>query len=333
MIEFKNVNKIYVRQNTPFHALRQINFIVQKKEIFGIIGKSGAGKSTLLRCANGLEHPSEGAVHINGQCLTTFSAQALRAARRKIGMIFQHFNLLQSRNVFDNIALPLELEGLPPIKIKARVNTLLQLTDLEAQAKQYPHQLSGGQKQRVAIARALANEPNILLCDEATSALDPNSTQVILQLLKKINIEFGITILLITHEMEVIKTICDKVAVIADGQIVETQNAIGLFLNPQTQQAKALVKKSLNIPDRSLHDGTLVRIAYQGEVTSKPIIASLIKDYGVTVNILQGHIETIQNQIVGEMIVEITGSSDSITQSLNFLKENNLSIEIINHDK
>lgn len=342
MISIRNLSKFY---KTPYHeivALKEINLEVKPKEVFGIIGRSGAGKSTLIRCVNMLERPSTGNIMLEGTCLTTMTARELRQARRQMGMIFQHFNLLQSRNVFDNIALPLELARTPSAEIQKRVNELLEVTELTYNKKQYPSQLSGGQKQRVAIARALANSPKVLLSDEATSSLDPQSTLSILELLRSINREMGITILLITHEMDVIKALCDRVAVIAQGEIIEQSDVIELFTKPKTKVAIDLVKAAsrVEIPPavkavlamKSLENtGTILKIAYHGASASQPIISYLIQQYRIMINILQGYIETIQGQIVGVMIVEAEGSKENIELSIQFLKDNGLQVEILGY--
>lgn len=342
MITIRNLSKYYQVQDQSVLALKNINLEVKSKEIFGIIGRSGAGKSTLIRCVNGLEKPSDGKVLIEGVCLTTMSPLELRDARKQMGMIFQHFNLLSTRTVRENIALPLELCRAPKSTIENRVNELLELTELGNHQYQYPSQLSGGQKQRVAIARALATSPKILLSDEGTSSLDPRSTASILELLRNINQELGITILLITHEMDVVKTICDRVAVIDRGEIVEERPVIELFTNPQSLVAQDLVKASsrMEIP-RALKDllsanatkdsGTILRIAYHGESASEPIISYLIQQYRIIINILQGYIETIQNQIVGVMIVEIVGDKENVDKSISFLERNGLHVEILGY--
>lgn len=342
MISIKNLSKSYRLRHQTIRALHNINLEVKAKEIFGIIGSSGAGKSSLIRCVNRLENPTEGNVLIAGQCLTKMNASELRAARRQMGMIFQHFNLLQSRNVFDNIALPLELIRTPSHLIRARVNELLELTGLTQHSKQYPSQLSGGQKQRVAIARALANSPKVLLSDEATSALDPKSTHSILELLRNINQELGITILLITHEMDVIKSICHRVAVIDQGEIIESGKVVDLFIHPQTTVARELVNASARIEiPRAIKEllqqnapkqgGAILKIAYQGDLASQPILSYLIQQYRIVINILQGYIETIQEQIVGVMIVEVIGENDNIEKSIAFLERNQLQVEILGY--
>jgi D-methionine transport system ATP-binding protein len=342
MISIRNLSKYYKINHQEILALKDINLDVKPQEIFGIIGRSGAGKSTLIRCVNMLERPSSGNILIEGTCITTMDAAQLREARRQMGMIFQHFNLLHSRNVLENIALPLELSGAPKEQIKSRVEELIDLTELSNHAKQYPNQLSGGQKQRVAIARALANSPKVLLCDEATSSLDPQSTHAILELLRSINHELGITILLITHEMDVVKTLCHRVGVIHHGEIIEQSEVIELFTNPKTQVAKDLVKASsrMEVPrvikemlqTNANHDsGTILRIAYHGDSASQPIIGYLIQQYRINVNILQGNIETIQDQIVGVMIIEIRGDRVSVEKSIVFLERNGLHVEILGY--
>lgn len=348
MISIRNLSKYYKTPYQEITALSSIDLQVKPKEIFGIIGRSGAGKSTLIRCVNMLERPSTGSVMLEGTCLTTMNAAELREARKQMGMIFQHFNLLQSRNVFDNIALPLEFAGLSKTEIKSRVHSLLELTELTHHVKQYPSQLSGGQQQRVAIARALANSPKVLLSDEATSALDPQSTLSILKLLKSIQSELGLTILLITHEMDVVKAICDRVAIIDKGCIIEQSEVYQLFTQPRTKIAQDLVKASIRmeIPkpikerlrqkstqnyDAGMQISTLIRVAYHDEAASQPIISYLIQQYRVLVNILQANIETIQNHTVGVMMVEIQGEREQVEKGTQFLKENGLKIEMLGY--
>ena len=245
MIRLEGIQKIFYKRKAEIHALKGIDLPIEQGDIYGIIGYSGSGKSTLVRCINLLERPSQGKVWYKDEDITQFSENQLIPYRRKMGMIFQQFNLLSSATVFKNIAYPLELAGLPTAAIEAKVNSLLQLVDLMEKKHEYPVNLSGGQKQRVAIARALATDPEVLLCDEATSALDPKTTRSILALLKRINLELGITIVLITHEMDVVKSICNKVAVISDGLIVERNTVVELFENPQTEIAKELLNPSV----------------------------------------------------------------------------------------
>ncbi len=342
MIAIRNLSKYYGFGANRIDALKNINLDVKIGEIYGIIGRSGAGKSTLLRCVNRLETPSEGTVFVNKLNLTMMSDPDLRLARKQIGMIFQHFNLLESRTVFENISLPLELIDLPKAEIKSRVNKLLHLTELKRHQKHYPNQLSGGQKQRVAIARALATSPKVLLCDEATSALDPRSTQAILDLLKSINTELNISIMLITHEMDVIKEICHSVAVLHEGEIIEQGPVLDVFTDPQTQVAKEFIKTStrMDIP-KSLrkilkpkfeeNDTRLIRISYRGRATSQPIIGYLISHFKLTINIIQANIETIQEETVGVLVVEVSGTEHDFQQGLIFLNNNQLHIEIIGY--
>jgi D-methionine transport system ATP-binding protein len=342
MIELNNVSKAYGFGPDRIEALKNIHLAVRKGEIFGVIGRSGAGKSTLIRCINMLELPSSGGVVVNKLNLTGMNEYHLRLARRQIGMIFQHFNLLTSRNVYQNISLPLELTGYSKEAIHIRVQELLALTELTRHKHHYPSQLSGGQKQRVAIARALATSPKVLLCDEATSALDPRSTQAIFELLRSINQELGITILLITHEMDVVKAICNQVAVLDNGEIIEQRPIIELFTDPQTKVAKELLKASsrLEIP-RTLRrtmrahagpdSGMILRISYHGDATSQPIIGFLIQHYRITINIVQANIESIQEQTVGIMIVEISGAQENLKKGIIFLEKNDLHVEILGY--
>lgn len=342
MISIEHLSKTYTVHGQTITALKDINLSVAPKEIYGIIGRSGAGKSTLIRCVNLLERPNSGRVMMEGICFTTMNRGSLLKARRQMGMIFQNFNLLQSRTVAQNIALPLELAGTSRAHIRARVNELLALVHLESHDKHYPSQLSGGQKQRVAIARALATSPKILLCDEATSALDPQSTQSILALLRSINQALGITIMLITHEMDVIKTLCDRVGILHAGELIEERPVIELFTDPKTDLAKDFVRtsarmhlpdflKDILVPTPIPNGGTILRIAYHGGSASQPILSHLIKHYPITINILQGNIETIQNQIAGIMIVEIKGSPESVASSCDFLTQHGLHIEILGY--
>ncbi len=342
IITIRNLSKYYGFGTDRIEALKNINLDIKIGEVFGIIGRSGAGKSTLIRCVNMLETPSEGSVFVNKLNLTVMTDIELRRARKQIGMIFQHFNLLESRTVFENISLPLELIGATKTEIKSRVNELLALTELKRHQKQYPNQLSGGQKQRVAIARALATSPKVLLCDEATSALDPRSTQTILDLLKSINKELNITVMLITHEMDVVKEICQSVAVLHDGEIIEQGAVLDIFTNPQTQVAKDFIKTStrMDIP-KSLrrmlkpkpedNDSRLIRISYRGSATSQPIIGYLISHFKLTINIIQANIETIQDETVGVLVVEVSGTEDNFQQGLIFLNRNQLNVEIIGY--
>ncbi|HHU31199.1 MAG TPA: methionine ABC transporter ATP-binding protein [Clostridia bacterium] len=340
MIEIKELKKIYGHGKNKVVALDGIDLNIKPGEIFGIIGLSGAGKSTLIRCLNMLEKPTKGKVIIDGFDLTSLSGDQLRSVRRRIGMIFQHFNLLWSRTVADNIAFPLEIAGEKDKgKIEARVNELLDLVDLSDKANAYPAQLSGGQKQRVGIARALANNPKVLLCDEATSALDPQTTGSILELLANINKKLGITMVIITHEMAVIKAICDKVAVIEDGKIVESGPVFDLFTNPHTKTARRFIStiNSTELPDVILErqkisrgHSKLIRISFIGSSAGEPIISDMIQKFNIKANILYGNIDHIKNNIFGTLTVQLIGADSNTSQALTYLEGLGLKVEVIN---
>ncbi len=344
MIEIQNLKKEYLSKYARHIALKNVNLSIKDGEIFGIIGKSGAGKSTLIRCINLLEQPTEGHIFINDEDITKLSQDKLRKARQKIGMIFQHFNLLSSRTVFDNIAFPLELQHVSKAKIHAKVNELLNLVGLEQKAQAYPDELSGGQKQRVAIARALACDPVALLCDEATSALDPETTDQILQLLKELNHKLNLTIILITHEMDVIRKICDQVAIIDDGSIQETGTVTELFLNPKTAIAKSFTEKSmhLNLPDEikdKLHKDPyaaldltpVIKMTFLGDSITTPVIAELNSKFKIACNIIQANIERIQSQSVGVTICHMLGEKEYWEKALSFLHQQQIKIEVIGY--
>lgn len=345
MINLNAIEKTYPGSSGPVHALKGVSIQVGSGEIFGVIGKSGAGKSTLIRCINMLEKPTSGTVFVDGQELSAMSERDLREARKKIGMIFQHFNLLSSRTVYDNIAFPLELAGWDKKKIEEAVLPLLELVGLTEKRNQYPSQLSGGQKQRVGIARALASRPKVLLCDEATSALDPQTTQSILELLKSINQKLGLTIVLITHEMQVIKQICDRVAVIEDGLIIEQGPVIDLFAKPETTTTREFIRTIINydLPDIfgntkfspvPLADSSLVvRVSFLGEAAKDPIIASLIRQCNVDVSILFGNIDHIQSIPFGTLIIEVCGEAQQIQNGLQYLSARDLGVEVIGYVK
>ncbi|CEO89156.1 methionine ABC transporter ATP-binding protein [Syntrophaceticus schinkii] len=338
MIEVNNLTKIFYTPSQKIVALDDVSLYVEKGEIFGIIGLSGAGKSTLIRCINMLEKPTKGSVVIDGIEITALEPQELRSARQKIGMIFQHFNLLSSRNVFDNVIFPLEIAGVPRKNASKRVEELLDLVGLTDRANSYPSQLSGGQKQRVGIARALANSPKLLLSDEATSALDPQTTRSILDLLKDINRRFNLTILLITHDMNVIKETCDRVAVIDDSRIVEVGRVIDIFSNPQTATSRSFISNVINreIPDQLLQrpaDQTsdiikrVIRVSFIGESAGKPLISSMIKKFDVDANILYGNIDRIKDTPFGYLTLELTGTPDQVAEGLDYLNEHGLEVE------
>ncbi|MGO2415917.1 MAG: methionine ABC transporter ATP-binding protein, partial [Cobetia crustatorum] len=296
----------------------------------------------LIRCVNLLERTTAGSIIVDGQELTALDESALRSARHQIGMIFQHFNLLSSRTVFANVALPLELAGISKAEIRKRVEPLLELTGLSDKTAQHPAQLSGGQKQRVAIARALASRPKVLLCDEATSALDPQTTASILELLKDINTKLGLTILLITHEMEVVKSICDQVALISDGELVEIAPVGDFFTAPQTHLGREFLNDFLQLePPRALverletmpgpHTHPVVRLAFSGDAVSTPLISRLARECQVDVSILQAKVESIQERTLGLMITELMGDSHQTQQALDYLESHDLKVEVLGH--
>lgn len=322
MVELKNIEKIYPN---GFHALKNINLRVEGGEIYGIIGFSGAGKSTLIRIINLLEAPSSGEVIVNGKNLASLSARELRTERQKIGMIFQHFNLLTSKSVFENIAFALEIAGWERSAIKARVAELLELVDLSDKAQSYPSQLSGGQKQRVAIARALANHPHLLLCDEATSALDTKTTKSILALLKSIQARLNLTIILITHQIDVIRAICDKMCVISNGKIVESGAVEDIFIAPQNDITKELIAflppaKDENLA-RLLDDKSDVyRVIFTGSDAHKPLISQMVRQFGVDVNILRGSIDEVQSTELGHLVIKMLGNEVQKSNAIEWLK-------------
>lgn len=343
MIDLQNVEKTYFSKNGDVHALKKTNLHINAGEIFGIIGLSGAGKSTLIRCINMLETPTAGKVFVDGQELTAMRNSELRKARQNIGMIFQHFNLLASRTVYDNIAFPLEIQGIDKAVIKQKVEPLLELVGLTDRRDHYPSQLSGGQKQRVGIARALASNPKILLCDEATSALDPQTTKSILELLRDINKRLNLTIVMITHQMQVVKDICDRVAVIEHGSIIEEGSLLELFTNPQTATTKefistinnvelpAILKKTKIFPDYQPNTTPIIRISFIGNSAGDPLISTLIKNYSVDVNIIYGNIDSIKDTPYGTMVVELSGTKDNMETAISYLQERNLKIEVLGY--
>lgn len=338
MIELINVSKAFYGHK----VLDNINLKVAPGEVFGIIGSSGAGKSTLVRCVNMLERPNEGTVVVAGKNLSQMNDRQLREERKHIGMIFQHFNLLASRSVYDNIALPLKMSGFSRKQIDKEVQPLLELTGLLDKKNFYPNQLSGGQKQRVAIARALANKPRVLLSDEATSALDPQTTHSILQLLKDINQNLGLTILLITHEMDVVKEICHHLAILEAGSIIEQAEVLEFFSRPKTQIAKQFIRSSLQhtLPDiiqkRLSHEkvpnsDTLLRLSFVGSVAQEPLIAHLVQNYQVDINILQANIEVIRDEIIGVMLIQANCDDNALKKSIDFLESKGVYVEVIGY--
>lgn len=309
-IKIRDLNKFYAGQDQKIHALKNINLDIPQGKIFGIIGKSGAGKSSLLRTLNGLESISEGSIHIHQQNLAELSHAELIQTRQRIGMIFQHFNLMSAKTVWDNVALPLKIAQVNKAEIETRVNEVLALVGLSNKAYNYPSQLSGGQKQRVGIARALVHHPEILLCDEATSALDPESTSVVLSLLKKINHELGITIVLITHEMQVIREICDQVVVIEHGEIVESGQVWFVFSKPEQKITQELLNlEQLDLPfslvDEPQSDSThsILKLRYETDPKNSPDLVQVFQAFEASVHLYQSHIDSIQNHLVGTLIV------------------------------
>ncbi|XOQ16986.1 MAG: D-methionine transport system ATP-binding protein [Sporanaerobacter sp.] len=334
LIRVENLSKVYKNNNEEVYALKNINLEINSGEIFGIIGLSGAGKSTLIRCLNRLEEPTEGKIFIDDTEITNLNKKDLRNIRSEIGMIFQHFNLLSSKNVYENIAFPLELEGKNKKEINERVKTLLRYVDLEDKKLSYPSQLSGGQKQRVAIARALANNPKLLLSDEGTSALDPKTTKSILQLLNRIRKEFGLTIVLITHQMEVIKDICDRVAIIENGEIIELDTVEEVFANPKTKTASEFVSNlKTNIEEEIKYEkkpeSKLVRLGFLGENSKKPIVSNMIKNFDIDVNILSGNINELMTTSIGNLTVELLGKDEEIDRAIQWLTKENIRLEVI----
>lgn len=342
MIKLSNINKVFQQGNRSIQALTDISLHVPAGQIYGVIGASGAGKSTLIRCVNMLERPTSGQVIVDGQDLTAMPEKLITKARRGIGMIFQHFNLLSSRTVFDNIALPLELDNTPKEKIKERVNELLDLVGLMDKKEAYPANLSGGQKQRVAIARALANSPKVLLCDEATSALDPATTRSILELLKDINRRLGLTILLITHEMDVVKRICDQVAVISGGQLIEQDKVSEVFSHPKTPVAQAFIQSTLiiDIPEdykeRMSIESTdglspLVKLEFTGQSVDAPLISMVVRKFDIDINILSSQIDYAGGVKFGVMLAELHGINGGIESTIEFLKEHHVKVEVLGY--
>lgn len=342
MIQLENVSKIFNKGKEAIHALSGINLSIPAGQIFGVIGHSGAGKSTLIRMVNLLERPSSGSIIVNEQNLTTLSGKKLTHARRQIGMIFQHFNLLSSRTVFENIALPLELEGISSAEKTARITKLLELVGLSDKTHAYPSELSGGQKQRVAIARALANNPQVLLCDEATSALDPETTRSILSLLKEINQQFNLTILLITHEMEVVKQICHHVAVISEGKLIEQAPVSELFSNPQTDVARNFIHSSLNltIPDdyqarlssiSSEDKCPLIKLEFTGQSVDAPLLSQVTHLFNVNTNIISAQMDCVGGVKFGFLLTEVQGNTNDIEKAIQFLIQHHVKVEVLGY--
>ena len=332
-ILIQDVSKTFETKDGSVQALKHVSLSIETGDIYGIIGMSGAGKSTLVRCMNFLEVPSEGNVLIDGKSLSEFSPKELRKEREKIGMIFQHFNLLMQKNVLENICFPLYIQGKKKTEARARAMELLEIVGLADKAKAYPAQLSGGQKQRVAIARALASDPQILLCDEATSALDPQTTSSILELLQDINQKFGITIVIITHQMSVVREICTHVAIMKDGEVKEQGLVEEIFSHPKSQVAKELISKdsgndveSKKLTQSEIQDGEIVRIVFSENSAFEPVIANLILTFHEPVNILKANTKNVGGVAKGEMILQFMSDSTNVPEMKKFLTERGLEI-------
>lgn len=341
MIKLQNISKVFGSGEGQVHAIDDVTLSIEKGEIFGIIGFSGAGKSTLVRCINLLEVPTGGKVIVDSKELTTLSPRELRSARKGIGMIFQHFNLMPSRTVFGNVAFPLRGSSLNREDKEKKVRELLRLVDIEDKENAYPNQLSGGQKQRVAIARALANDPKVLLCDEATSALDPQTTKSILQLLKKVNKQLGITVVVITHEMAVIKEICGRVAVMEKGKVVEEGEVFSIFANPREPVTRDFIRTTSNLhkiegllaensPVTRLKPGEMiVRLSYVEKNVSEPLISTVSRTFDIDLNIIFSDIEIVQDAPIGGTVAIMSGERNQIELAMEYLAEKNVGVEVI----
>lgn len=346
MIQLDNIHLSYPGAQGAVHALRGVSLQVAPGEVFGVIGRSGAGKSSLVRTINLLNRPTQGTVTVAGHSLTTLSASGLRQARRDIGMIFQHFNLLSSRTVYDNVALPLELAGLSPRDIQARVLPLLELVGLGALGDRYPAQISGGQKQRVGIARALANKPKVLLSDEATSALDPETTRAILALLQQINRELGLTVVLITHQMQVIKQVAHRVAVLDAGRVVESGETLAVFSRPQQEVTRSLlddvtprdlpaavlerVRALLGARDNA-SSVSLLRLVFAGEGADQPLLSELVHRFGLNLNIVHGQVDEVQGCPFGSLAVVARGAAEQLQAAIGHLRGAGILVQEVSH--
>ena len=345
MIRLENVSKTFTDSNKEVHAVNNVSLTINDGDIFGIIGFSGAGKSTLVRCINLLEKPTVGKVFVDDAEITALSGKELRKARKKIGMIFQHFNLMPSRTIFGNVAYPLRGSGLSKEEIKEKVHHLLELVGISEKDNAFPSQLSGGQKQRVAIARALANDPNILLCDEATSALDPQTTKSILNLLQQLNQTLGITVVVITHEMAVVKEICNRVAVMDHGDVVEEGEVFHVFASPKEPLTRSFIKTTSNLqkieeliaadsPVVATKKGELiVRLSYVEKNTSEPLISTVTQKFGIILNIVFADVEIVQNAPIGGTVAIVSGEGSRIDEALQYLRDKNVGVEVIKDDR
>ncbi|MDO4940344.1 MAG: ATP-binding cassette domain-containing protein [Erysipelotrichaceae bacterium] len=321
MIKVSHLTKTYETKDIKVEALKDVSFEVNDGEIYGIIGLSGAGKSTLIRCLNRLEKPNSGSIEIDGDKLEELSEKELRLKRRKIGMIFQSFNLLMQSNVIDNVCFPMTIAGINKKEAKSKALEYLKVVGLENKANAYPSQLSGGQKQRVAIARVLASNPEILLCDEATSALDPETTKQILTLIKDINQKYNITVFIITHQMSVIQEICNRCAVLENGELVEENTVDELFRNPKTDAAKRLIFNTTNKASK-LYGGKLLRIAFEETNSLDPVIANMILEFKQPVSILQSDISLIHGRSKGQMLIQLPVDEKIANQMIDYLAKN-----------
>ncbi len=332
MIEIKDVSKVYRTKRKEVTGVDRVNLTINDGEIFGIVGYSGAGKSSLLRCINLLEQPTSGEILVDGQNLMKLTGKNLRQARLKIGMIFQHFYLIEQKTVGENIEFALKAANVSKEQRNERIEALLKMVGLENKRDVFPGQLSGGQKQRVGIARALANDPKVLLCDEATSALDPTTTTAILKLLKKINRELGITIVLITHEMEVVKEICDRMAIMQDGRVVEDGSVYDIFANPHNPLTQEFIGSvvSFDIPDEIMQTfkGTIVKVLFKGDVAGQGIISDMLQQFEVRGNFLHGTIEYIQERPLGIFIMELIGEEAHIHRAISYIESRGVSVEV-----
>ncbi len=340
MIKISQLSKQFKLGTEKIHAVDEINLAIESGEIFGVIGYSGAGKSTFVRLINRLEEPTSGSIIVDGEEITTLNKKELRIRRQDMGMIFQHFNLLWSRTVSENIAFPLEIAGLEKTERSKRVKELIDLVGLTGKEAAYPAQLSGGQKQRVGIARALANRPKLLLCDEATSALDPETTDSILSLLVDINEKLGLTIILITHEMHVIQKICHNVAVMENGRVVEQGAVLDLFSNPSHPVTQRFVEQVMGKPDEEVTDetllqtvstGKLLKLQFIGESTNQSLISQVAKKFDLELNILQGNIKQTQAGPYGSLYVHITGDDQLVEQAIDYIQATTVKVEVIKH--
>ncbi|MED1469842.1 methionine ABC transporter ATP-binding protein [Bacillus salipaludis] len=336
MIQLTNIKKLFKVGKTEVEAIKDVTLHVNKGEIFGIVGFSGAGKSTLLRIINLLEKPTSGRVIVDGKDLIKLNEKELRNTRKKIGMIFQHFNLLNTYTVFDNVAEILRMNRMPKQELKEKVEELLELVGLPDKVKQYPSQLSGGQKQRVGIARALAMDPKILLCDEATSALDPQTTESILDLLLDINKKLDLTIILVTHEMEVVQKLCDRVAVMEKGEIIEQGRVLDIFSLPKQETTKSFIKSvnDFSLPQEAVEKlkkfghSFIVRIAFQGDIAFEPLLSSVSSHFSIQTNVVHGSISYMKGTPLGIMLIQISGDKEKTLQAIEYLQETGINVEI-----